>query len=224
MELKNKETTKNVLTRLQSVYDYMLKKPDEELDEFNRTFALIVDDVDPDALMAAAIQWMTSDNPFHPKPGELRKMALAIGVSAKGVMPLPDSVQAWADAQRYASEVMRRRNYTNGYFEVVAGELVEVPMPTFHPAVIDVVRAIGVERVFYCNTEDASEAGTLAAQFRDAFNTVRVRAEHTGEIQHPLIEQAISAVAAKLRAPKANNAPLASLPSVSSVSQANVKS
>lgn len=201
MELRNKESTKNVLTRLQAVYDYMLKKPSDELREFNETFALVVDDLDPALIMAAAIRWITGDSPFHPKPGELRKIALEIQAQATNAPQLPDATQAWVEAQRYAGEIMRRRSYANGYNEVVGDEVREIAMPEFNPAVVEAARAIGVERIHCCDVTDDMALGTLMAQFRDTYAIVKTRAVKAAEVTHPLISATIAQVAARLKAP-----------------------
>lgn len=201
MELRNKQSTQSVIARLQSVYDYMLKKPEQELAEFNKTFALIVDDIDPALVMAAAIKWIASDNAFHPKPGELRKLALEIGAQASNAPQLPDGVTAWTMAQQYAAEVVRRRNYSHGYNEVRGGQIVEIPFPEFHPAVIETAKAVGIDRIYNADVTDAMEIGTLSAQFRDTYATVKTRAEKAAEVTHPLISATIAQVAARLRAP-----------------------
>lgn len=204
MKLHNKDNTKAVLTRLQAVYDYMLKKPDAELRAFNETFVLVIDDLDPALVMAAAIKWITSDSPFHPKPGELRKLALEIGAQATNAPQLPDVGQAWTMAQGYAGEIIKRRNYTNGYCEVVAGQVREIAMPEFHPAVVEAARAVGVDRIHGCDVTDDMALGTLMAQFRDIYATVRTRAVKAAEVTHPLISATIAQVAARLRAPVSN--------------------
>lgn len=201
MELQNKQSTQAVIARLQAVYDYMLKKPEQELAEFNKTFALIVDDLDPALVMAAAIKWIASDNAFHPKPGELRKLALEIGAQATNAPQLPDGVTAWTMAQAYASEIVRRRNYSHGYNQIVDGQVVEIPFPDFHPAVIEAAKAVGIDRIFNADVTDAMEIGTLSAQFRDTYATVKTRAEKAAEVTHPLISTTIAQVAARLRAP-----------------------
>jgi len=201
MELRNKQSTQAVIARLQAVYDYMLKKPEQELAEFNKTFALIVDDLDPALVMAAAIKWIASDNAFHPKPGELRKLALEIGAQASNAPQLPDGVTAWTMAQAYAAEVIRRRNYSHGYNEVRGGQIVEIPFPEFHPAVIETAKAVGIDRIYNADVTDAMEIGTLSAQFRDTYATVKTRAEKAAEVTHPLISATIAQVAARLRAP-----------------------
>jgi len=208
MELRNKQSTQAVIARLQSVYDYMLKKPEQELAEFNKTFALIVDDIDPALVMAAAIKWIASDNAFHPKPGELRKLALEIGAQASNAPQLPDGVTAWTMAQQYAAEVVRRRNYSHGYNEVRGGQIVEIPFPEFHPAVIETAKAVGIDRIYNADVTDAMEIGTLSAQFRDTYATVKTRAEKAAEVTHPLISATIAQVAARLRAPSVQDVPM----------------
>lgn len=224
MELKNKQSTQAVIARLQSVYDYMLKKPEQELAEFNKTFALIVDDIDPALVMAAAIKWIASDNAFHPKPGELRKLAIEIGAQASNKPALPDGAQAWLEAQKYAAEIMKRRNYGHGYCEVVGGEVREIPMPEFNPAVVEAARAIGVDRIHGCDVTDDMALGTLMAQFRDIYATIRNRAEKAAEVTHPLISATIAQVAARLRAPNTeahSNGAITGIPSVQALQPAN---
>ena len=223
MELRNKESTKAVLTRLQAVYDYMLKKPEAELQAFNETFVLVVDDLDPALVMAAAIKWITSDNAFHPKPGELRKLALEIGAQATNAPQLPDGVSAWTMAQAYASEIVRRRNYSHGYNQIVDGKVQEIPFPDFHPAVIEAAKAVGIDRIFNADVTDAMEIGTLSAQFRDTYATVKTRAEKAAEVTHPLISTTIAQVAARLRAPQTevNNGAITGISSIQALQPAN---
>jgi len=223
MELQNKQSTQAVIARLQAVYDYMLKKPEQELAEFNKTFALIVDDLDPALVMAAAIKWIASDNAFHPKPGELRKLALEIGAQATNAPQLPDGVSAWTMAQAYASEIVRRRNYSHGYNQIVDGQVVEIPFPDFHPAVIEAAKAVGIDRIFNADVTDAMEIGTLSAQFRDTYATVKTRAEKAAEVTHPLISTTIAQVAARLRAPQTevNNGAITGISSIQALQPAH---
>ena len=203
-ELKNKERTKQVLAMIYAAYPHLVNRPEQDRIAMGQTYALILDDINPDLVEAAAIQLLSEAREFPPKPGELRQAAIALQDKASNAPQLPDAGQAWTEAQRYAGEIIKRRNYTNGYCEVVAGQVREIPMPEFHPAVVETARAVGVERIHGCDVTDDMALGTLMAQFRDIYATVKTRAIKAAEVTHPLVSATIAQVAARLKAPVSN--------------------
>lgn len=208
MELKNKDNTKAVLMRLEAVYDYMLKKPSAELTAFNEAFALVVDDLDPQAVQAAAMQWLVSDTAFMPKPGELRQIAIDLQRRAIGETGLPDVAAAWIQARKYCGAWMQYRSYSGqGYHELIGGAWVAkefeqsklYPANT-HPAVVDACKTLGITRIFYTDPMDTMAEGTLFAQFKATYGTVQERIEKQNEIVHPMIAGAMSSVVDAIRA------------------------
>lgn len=211
MELRNKDNTKRVLARLEAVYDYMLKKPEDELAAFNETFGLVLDDLDPQAVQAAAMQWLVSDNAFMPKPGELRAIAIGLQRKALGETGLPDVAQAWLQARKYCAAWMQYRSMdssqgSTGYHEIVNGELVKVDFEqseiypkALHPAVVDACKTLGITRIFYTDPMDTMAEGTLFAQFKATYGTVQERVEKQSEIMHPMIASALGGVVARIR-------------------------
>ena len=207
MDMQNKGNTKAVLFQLEAVYDYMLKKPVNELTAFNETFCMVVDDLDPLAVRAAAIQWLTSSNAFMPKPGELRQIALEIQRKAAGQTALPDAAAAWIQARKYCGAWMQYRSYGGtGYHEVINGELVplEFEQCSFYPAgihaaVVDACKTLGITRIHYTDPMDTSAEGTLFAQFKATYGTVAERVEKQNEVMHPMIGAALSGVMGQIR-------------------------
>ena len=211
MELRNKDNTKRVLARLEAVYDYMLKKPEDELAAFNETFGLVLDDLDPQAVQAAAMQWLVSDNAFMPKPGELRAIAVNLQRKALGETGLPDVAAAWIQARKYCSAWTRYREMdssqgSTGYHEIIEGELVKVDFDKsslypkgIHPAVVDACKTLGITRIFYCDPMDTMAEGTLFAQFKATYGTVQERIEKQSEVMHPMIASALGGVVARIR-------------------------
>ncbi len=200
-ELKNKQRTQQVLAMIYAAFPHMTNRPKDDVIATGQTYAIILDDINPDLVEAAVIQILSEDREFPPKPGEIRQAAIALQNKATNAPQLPDGVTAWTMAQAYASEIVRRRNYSHGYNQIVDGQVVEIPFPDFHPAVIEAAKAVGIDRIFNADVTDAMEIGTLSAQFRDTYATVKTRAEKAAEVTHPLISTTIAQVAARLRAP-----------------------
>ena len=179
MEMRNKESTQQVLTMLQAVYDYMLKKSDEDLTAFNKAFCLICDDIDPELLRAAALQWMSENRPFHPKPGELRQLANEIkrkAVDAAEGREQIDAALAWQQLTRWlVLDARGGAEWLPGYESRV------------HPLAITAIERFGMRR--FVNRQEEDEP-IDSSQFRNIFEQVRDMKREPG-LFHPLVSSAL---------------------------------
>lgn len=209
--LRNKNETKVTLAILQSYYTYVVaNRAARDLRAFNLLYLVTLDDIEPLALRAAALEWLNGENKFMPSPGELRATAARIIDRASGATPIPDVAEAYAQAKRYVSAWRDYRELDSapaswGYYEDDGGALVKKTFEEsrlyprgIHPASIDAARYVGFNRIF----EEGEDRSTVA-QFRDAYGIVAHRSDATRAISSPPVAALIADLANKLRAPTA---------------------